>query len=110
MSYNSLLVNKVTISRPTVAYTDGVSTKSYSVISTSTKCNIQWISAASSFDFQNKGFELNEGWVGFFKHAVNLKVDDKLSDEKGRIFIVKTSPEDTTGRKHHVECRLAEIS
>ena len=110
MSYNSLLVNEVTITRPSVAYTDGVSTKSYTVINTKIKCNIQWISSASSFDLQNKGFELTEGWVGFFKHAVNLRIDDKITDEKGRVFIVKTSPEDITGRKHHVECRLAEIS
>ena len=110
MSFESLLVNKVTISRPTVAYTDGVSSKAYTVLSTKTKCNIQWTSAKSALNSLRKGFELKEGWNAFFKYAVNLKVDDKVEDEKGRTFIVKTDPEDVTGRKHHVEVVLAQVN
>lgn len=113
MSFHSLLVNTVTVSRPSVTYVKGVPTKSYASVVTELICNIQYMrGGVGGFGFGSQhttehGYEIEEGWFGAFEYGANVRKDDLLTDEKGREFIVKSSPQDVVGRKHHVECALA---
>lgn len=105
MSYSGLLVNKVSVFRPTVAYTKGRSTKTYTAGDTDVPCNIQYITGKALTPMV-QGYENVEGWTCFFEFDADILKDDKLTDEKGREFIVQSAPVDITGRKHHVEARL----
>jgi len=113
MSFTSLLVNKVSVYRPTTTYTKGVPSKDYPSTATAknVKCNIQ---AGSQYGIMGQGalvpkihgYETEELYVVFFEYGSNVQKDDKVIDEKGRTFIVKTMPEDVSGRAHHVEALL----
>ena len=107
MSLEGLLVNSVSVYRPTTAYSKGVPTKSYALTASSIPCNIQYISAAATKQREREfGYVEAEGWYGFFLYGTDIDEDDKIVDENGRSFIIKTTRSDTVGRKHHIECRL----
>lgn len=113
MSFKSLLVNTVDVSRPSVTYAKGVPTKTYASVATGVICNIQYLrGGVGGFGFGSQhaaeqGYEIEEGWFAAFEYGANVSKDDMLVDEKGREFIVKSSPQDVVGRKHHIECNLA---
>lgn len=113
MSFLGLLVNKATILRPAVTYVKGVPTKTYTSVATNLACSIQYLSGGSYFFGLGSqvptegGYETIEGWFGAFEYGANIQKDDKLVDEKSRIFIVKSVPVDVVGREHHIEAQLA---
>lgn len=109
MSLEGLLVNSVSVYRPTTTYSKGVPTKSYSgsPIVTGMPCNIQYISAAITKQREREfGYVMAEGWYGFFLYGADIKEDDKIVGENGRSFIVKSTRLDTVGHRHHIECKL----
>lgn len=105
MSYTGLLVNRVSVNRPSVSYTKGRSKKEYDLEATDVPCNIQYITGKALTPTVH-GYEDVEGWTCFFEFGANIQKDDSLMDEKGREFIVQSAPADVTGRKHHMEMRL----
>jgi len=113
VSFLGLLVNSVAVSRPTVAYSKGVATKTYTGVATNLACSIQYLSGGGYFFGLGSqvptegGYEVIEGWFGAFEYGANIQKDDKLVDEKSRIFIVKSVPVDVVGREHHIEAQLA---
>ena len=113
MSYGSLLVNSVSIYRPTATYVKGRSTVTYVVCSVDIKCNIQFVFGSGvgggTRDVTEHGFETAGGWWGFFKYGVNIQKDDKIIDENNRCFIILSAPLDIVGKGHHVEVRLSVV-
>jgi len=115
MSFLGLLVNTVSIYRPTVTYVKGVATKTYPGTATheSVACSIQFHRAGAlgigggSQQPTSHGYETIEGWWIGFDYGTDVLKDDKLMDERGRVFIVQTVPVDVTGRQHHIECFLS---
>ena len=105
MSYSGLLVNKVSVFRPTVTYLKGRPTKTYAASDTDVPCNIQYITGKALTPTVH-GYEDVEGWTAFFEFGANIQKDDGLIDEKGREFIIQSVPADVTGREHHMEVRL----
>lgn len=105
MSYLGLLINTVSITRPTVAYTKGRSAKTYASVDTGVKCRIQYISGEDMYP-KVQGYEYASGWNGFFEYGVNLQKDDLIVDERSRSFIVQSNPTDVTGKSHHPEVKL----
>lgn len=106
MSYSGLLINRVTINRPSVAYTKGRATKTApTVIDTDVHCRIQYISGEDMYP-KVQGYEYASGWNGFFEYGVNLQKDDLIVDERSREFVVQSDPQDVTGMSHHVEAKL----
>uniref|UniRef100_A0A6M3M7X1 Head-tail joining protein n=1 Tax=viral metagenome TaxID=1070528 RepID=A0A6M3M7X1_9ZZZZ len=103
MSYSGLLENKISIFRPTVTYLKGRPTKTYVAGDTDVPCNIQYITGKALTPAVH-GYEDVEGWRIFFEYDADIQKDDKLTDERGRVFIVQSAPIDVTGRKHHIEC------
>ena len=108
VSYSSLLVNTCSVYRPTVTYTKGRANKAYgAAVATGVRCNIQWHSGGTDTQHaREQGYTVIEGWFGFFEYGVDVQKDDRIVDEKGRSFIVKSVPVDVTGRKHHIESGL----
>ena len=115
MSYDNLLVNKVSVYRPTVSYTKGRSTVTYpsSATSSNVPCNIQYLFGAGvsggTREVTAHGFETEGGWWGFFKYGASIQKDDKIVDENSRSFIVLSGPLDVVGRQHHQEVRLSVV-
>ena len=114
MSFDSLLINIVTITRPTITYSYGVPTKTYTSVATGVKCSIQYrggggfgIGGGGALIPTAHGYEVVEGWIAAFKYGIDVNKDDRLTDERGRTFIVKSDPIDVTGRSHHIESQLA---
>lgn len=115
MSYLSLLINRCNVVRPTVAEDHGAQEKSYntgSPVAVNLKCRIQFFSSMATkgsggLDPTPHGYEIVEGYFGFFEFGANVLIDDLIVDEKGRQFIVVSAPEDVTGMLHHVECKLS---
>ena len=114
MSYSSLLVNTVTVERPTVTKVKGVQTKGYATVSTLTSCNIQYLSfggmgagSGAGVGATEHGYETVQSWFGAFEYETDIQKDDKITDELGRVFIVTAAPLDVVGRKHHIECALS---
>jgi len=105
MSYSGLLINRATISRPTVAYTKGRSSKSYASVATDVPCRIQYVTGEDMYP-KVQGYEYASGWNAFFENEVNLRKDDLIVDERGRKFVAQSSPIDVTGMSHHVEAKL----
>ena len=106
MSFVFLLVNKVKVERPSQSYSDGVPTESFTTISVSTKCRIQYVTAARGVVPTEVGDDVMEGWNAFFEYGIDILIRDKLTDELGRVFILQTDPEDVTGKRHHIEVKL----
>jgi len=115
MSYESLLVNTISVYRPTVSYTKGRSTVTYPTTATAKNihCNIQYVFgggvAAGTREVTGHGFETEGGWMGFFMLGANIQKDDKIVDEDGRSFIILSNPLDVVGRGHHMEVRLSVV-
>ncbi len=106
MSFSGLLINTVTITRPSVAYTKGRSAKTYTnVVAEDVHCRIQWVTK-EEINPRTQGYELVGEWNAFFENEVNLRKDDQLTDEIGRVFIAQSAPVDVTGKRHHVEAKL----
>lgn len=109
MSFKSLLINSVSIERPRQQYLDGVPTETFTTISTTTKCRIQYVTSPPDFLPTEGGDYIVEGWNAFFLYGTNIMKRDKLTDELGHIYIVQSSPEDVTGLRHHIEARLERV-
>ncbi len=114
MSFLGLLVNLVDGERPTIARTRGVEAKMYTATVSDLICSIQYRQGGAlgsggygSLGATEHGYEVYEGWWGIFNHGEDIQKDDRLTDESGRVFIVKSDPLDMTGRGHHQECILA---
>ena len=113
MSLLSLLVNRVTVSRPTVTYVKGVSSKTFTEVTTDLPCSIQYLTGGGYFFGLGSqvptvsGYETIEGWFGAFEFGADIQKDDKIVDEQSRTFIIKSAPTDVVGRKHHIETQLA---
>ena len=111
MSFIGLLRNRVTIVRPSVTYTKGVPSKTYSSVDSNVRCSIQYVGAVvEGFGSQQPtqhGYETSEGWWGAFIFGTDIQMDDRITDDLGRVFIVKSVPLDVAGREHHIECNLA---
>jgi hypothetical protein len=108
MSFLGLLINTVSITRPTVAYVKGRSTKTYASVATGIACRIQWVTREEIYP-KVQGYEYAGEWNAFFDYNADssfLQKDDLLIDELGREFIVQSAPIDVTGLRHHVECKL----
>ena len=106
MSYSGLLINRVKIERPLVAYVKGRPTKTHpDEIATDVHCRIQYIAKEDIYP-KTQGYELASGWNAFFEYGVNLVKDDLITDERSREFIAQSDPVDVTGMSHHVECKL----
>lgn len=105
MSFSGLLINSVSITRPTVAYTKGRSTKTYTAVVEDVPCRIQWVTK-EEMNPRTQGYEMVGEWNAFFEHGVNLRKDDMLTDERGREFIAQSVPIDVTGMSHHSEVKL----
>ena len=107
MSYSALLINTVSISRPTVTYVKGEPTKAYAAVDAGVSCAIQWHKGGSDTQYEKlRGYETVEGWFGFFEYGQDIQKDDRITDERSRLFIVSSSPVDVTGRSHHIEVGL----
>ena len=107
MSYSGLLINTCSVFRLTVTYTKGRSKKNYAPVPGTLKCRIQWHKGGTDTQHaREQGYEVIEGWFGFFEYGANLQKDDGIIDERGREFIVKSVPVDVTGMKHHIESGL----
>ena len=108
MSYSGLLINTCSVHRPSVAYTKGRPTKTYAAAhATGVQCRIQWHKGGTDTQHaREQGFEVIEGWFGFFEYGAPILKDDMIVDDKGREFIIKSVPADVTGMKHHIECGL----
>lgn len=114
MSFVGLLVNTASIDRPSITRVRGVQTKSYDPHIDGVICSIQYRMGGGlgsggygSLGATEHGYEVYEGWWGIFDMGVDILKDDRLTDERGRVFIVKSDPLDMTGRSHHQECVLA---
>ncbi len=105
MSFSGLLINTVTVTRPTVIYAKGRSSKSYVFVVTDIPCRIQYVTGEDMYP-KVQGYEYASGWNGFFEYGVNIRKDDQLVDERSREFIVQSDPIDVTGMSHHVEAKL----
>jgi len=107
MSYSALLINIVSIFRPTVTYVKGEPTKTYVPVDTDVPCAIQWHKGGSDTQQERiQGYETVEGWFGFFEYGLDIRKDDLITDERSREFVVVSTPEDVTGRYHHIEVGL----
>lgn len=107
MSYSGLLINTCNVFRPTVTYTKGRPSKAYAAGAVGIKCRIQWHKGGTDTQHAREpGYTVIEGWFGFFEYGANIQKDDRIVDEKGRSFIIKSVPADVTGMKHHIECGL----
>ena len=115
MSYDSLLVNAVSVYRPVASYSKGRSTVTYPTTAnySNIPCNIQFVLGAGvaggTRDVTEHGFETAGGWWGFFKYGASIQKDDKIVDENGRCFVVLSAPLDIVGKGHHVEVRLSVV-
>ena len=109
MSFSGLLINTVTIVRPSVAHTTaakGRATKVYTdTIAEDVPCRIQWVTK-EEMNPRTQGYEMVGEWNAFFEYDVALRKDDQITDERGRVFIAQSAPIDVTGMSHHVECKL----
>jgi hypothetical protein len=105
MSYSGLLINRVTITRPTATYTKGRSAKAYASVATDVHCRIQYVTGEDMYP-KVQGYEYASGWNGFFEYGVNIRKDDLIVDERSREFVVQSDPQDVTGMSHHVEAKL----
>ena len=112
MSFAGLLINTVTITRPTVAYTKGRPTKTYVAVDIGVPCRIQWVTK-EEINPETRGYVMVGEWNAFFEHNIDpnfLQKDDMIVDERGREFIVQSAPIDVTGMSHHVEAKLELVS
>ena len=115
MSYDSLLVNKISVYRPAATYSKGRSTVTYPTTAnySNIACNIQFVFGSGvgggTRDVTEHGFETAGGWWGFFMYGANIQKDDKIVDESGRVFILLSAPLDIVGKGHHVEVRLSVV-
>ena len=105
MSYSGLLINRATISRPTVTYTKGRAAKTYTSVATDVHCRIQYVTGEDMYP-KAQGYEYASGWNAFFEYGANVRKDDLLTDERSREFIVQSDPTDVTGMSHHPEVKL----
>ena len=115
MSYDSLLVNSISVYRPVASYSKGRSTVTYPATAnySNIPCNIQFVLGAGvaggTREVTEHGFETAGGWWGFFKYGANILKDDKIIDEDGRCFVVLSVPLDIVGKGHHIEVRLSVV-
>lgn len=112
MSFAGLLINTVTVYRPTVSYTKGAATKTFVSVATGVKCNIQFSTGVAgygqgSIQVTTHGQETAEDYWAAFEHGADVQKGDKIVDEDGRSFIIVTAPIDVVGREHHIEAKLA---
>jgi len=106
MSFSGLLINRVTITRSSVAYAKGRPTKTYpTIVATGVPCRIQYVTKEDIYP-KTQGYEYASGWNSFFEYGVDLLKDDLLVDERSREFIAQSDPVDVTGMSHHVEVKL----
>ncbi len=105
MSYSGLLINRATISRPTVTHTKGRAAKKYTPVATNVPCRIQYVIGEDMYP-KVQGYEYASGWNAFFEYGANVRKDDLLTDERSREFIVQSDPTDVTGMSHHPEVKL----
>lgn len=106
MSFSGLLINKVSVVRPTVTYTRGRPSKTYTdTVATGVPCRIQYVTKEDIYP-KDQGYEFASGWNAFFEYGANIRKDDQITDERGRVFIVQSSPTDVTGKSHHPEVKL----
>ncbi len=115
MGFLGLLINRCNVVRPSIATSYGTKDKTYNTGSpdvTGLICRIQFFSSMAvtgggSLEPTAHGYEVVEGYFGFFEFGANVLIDDLIVDEKGRQFIVVSVPLDVTGMKHHIEARLS---
>ena len=108
MSFNSLLLNTVTIKRMTESIgSRGEMVVSWSTVETDVPCNIQKITTRiNPRELSDGGEEETGEYVGFFKYDTDIRSKDRIVDEYNRTFEVLEGTIDIVGRKHHKECYL----
>lgn len=114
MSFTGLLVNTVSRERRTTTNTRGQPTVTWGTAVTGIKCSIQYMGSGGfgvggmgSIQPLMQGLEVLEVWWGIFEYGASVAKGDRITDERSRVFMVKSDPQDMTGRRHHQECMLA---